>query len=77
MAFPATSITFLFFPFLTVEGIPAESQPNVDHVTETHKPEDTWTDNDSVNDYHGYNSWEDEVDDLIAWTNTLDTDNLD
>ncbi|XP_023417053.1 ubiquitin-conjugating enzyme E2 U isoform X3 [Cavia porcellus] len=60
-----------------VEGIPAESQPNVDHVTETHKPEDTWTDNDSVNDYHGYNSWEDEVDDLIAWTNTLDTDNLD
>ncbi|XP_021111258.1 ubiquitin-conjugating enzyme E2 U isoform X2 [Heterocephalus glaber] len=61
----------------TPEELPTESQPEIGHVRETHETEEERKDEDSTYDYYTYDPWDKEVDNLIAWTNALDTDALD
>lgn len=53
----------IFFP---------DSQIETDTVTKTDDRDDEWK-----SDYENINEpWEEEVEDLVAWTNTLNTDTL-
>lgn len=68
------SINFFMFP-LTVQNF-ADSQTEMNIVMKTDRTKErrrsiTLPDGDKVNE-----SWEEEVEDLVAWTNTLDTDVL-
>ncbi|XP_013369887.1 PREDICTED: ubiquitin-conjugating enzyme E2 U isoform X1 [Chinchilla lanigera] len=63
-------------PCPTPVELPTESQPEIDDLTETPELEEEWMDEVSAYDDDRYNSWEYEVDDLVAWANTLSTDAL-
>ncbi|XP_023574070.1 ubiquitin-conjugating enzyme E2 U [Octodon degus] len=58
------------------EELPPGSQPEAGHSPGTGDPEDDSSDEDLAYNYYKHNSWEDEVDDLVAWADALDTDAL-
>lgn len=61
-----------FLVFLIVVLFLPDSQTETEVVTKTDKTEEGWkSDDDNLSD-----SWEKEVEDLVTWTNTLDTDTL-
>ena len=72
--FPATSIKFLFYVFLIIVQTSPDSQTETDTVTKKDQRKEWWKRKSvaiSINE-----PWENEVDDLVAWTNSLDTDAL-
>ena len=72
--FPAMSIKFMFFVFLIIVQTSPDSQTKTDTVTKKDKEKEWWKRKPvevSINE-----PWENEVDDLVAWTNSLDTDAL-
>lgn len=70
------SIKFLFFIFpITVQFLP-DSQTETDSLTKSDETEEGWK-NEALLDANNTNeSWEDEVEDLVAWTSTLDANAL-
>ena len=68
------SIKFLFYVFLIIVQTSPDSQTETDTVTKKDQKKEWWKRKSveiSVNE-----PWENEVDDLVAWTNSLDTDAL-
>lgn len=68
-------LIFFIFP-LTVQYFP-DSQAEINMATKTDRTEEKWEsailpDNGDMNE-----SWEEQVEDLVTWTNTLDTKVLD
>ena len=68
------SIKFLFFVFLIIVQTSPDSQTETDIVTKKDNKKEWWK--RKPGEVSVKEPWEDEVDDLVAWTNSLDTDAL-
>lgn len=69
------SITFLFFVFLIAVLLcySLDSLSETEIVLKTYEAEEEWEEYDE----HIHEPWEEEVEDLVNWANTLDSDILD
>lgn len=67
-------LNLFFIPPRIAQSLP-DTQTETDTVTKTDEIE-VWNRQDFPHDYYMHESWEAEVEDLVAWTNTLDTDTL-
>ncbi|XP_006147595.1 ubiquitin-conjugating enzyme E2 U [Tupaia chinensis] len=59
----------------TPDEVSSESQPGIDIVPKIYETE-RWKNGDSLYENDSYEPWEEEVEDLVAWTSTLNTDTL-
>lgn len=76
IGFPAMSIKFLFFIFSIIVPTSPDSQTETDTVTGADKTKERWKRKVLPDDVSVNEPWEEEVEDLVAWINTLDTDAL-
>lgn len=70
------SIKLLFFVFPIIVQTFPDSQTETDIVTKTDETKERWKRKVLPVDVSINEPWEEEVEDLVAWTNTLDTDAL-
>ena len=68
------STKFLFFVFLIIVQTSPDSQTETDIVAKKDNKKEWWKRKQA--EVSVKEPWEDEVDDLVAWTNSLDTDAL-
>ena len=68
------STKFLFFVFLIIAQTSPDSQTETDIVAKKDNKKEWWKRKPA--EVSVKEPWEDEVDDLVAWTNSLDTDAL-
>ena len=68
------STKFLFFVFLIIVQTSPDSQTETDIVAKKDNKKEWWKRKPA--EVSVKEPWEDEVDDLVAWTNSLDTDAL-
>ena len=76
IVFPAMSIKLQFFVFHIIVQTFPDSQTETDIVTKMDETKERWKIKVLPDDVSTNEPWEEEVEDLVAWTNTLDTDAL-
>lgn len=75
--FSCMSIKFLFFIVPTTDEIFLESPTAINSVTNIYETEEEgWKSDTSLYENNTDEPWEEEVEDLISWINTLNTNTL-
>lgn len=72
--FPLSPINFLFFLFPTIAELSLDNE--IEGKSEFYELPQEWPEESLPDEHDSKESWEEEVDNLVTWSNGLDEDSL-